>query len=201
MSCQEESARGLSFERSATYVPSPGRLCTKPSRASCAIARCTVTGLATNSALSSRTDGSNVPGASRATRLRNSVAMRTSALIELALEGLPFAEKLLSSFMSELSNDTAPIRITLRSIWRRFSGHFAGLGARSWRALFQPYCTCDARVGAGAGRTLGRRGPLGDRWRARRCWCSWYAASECRRGGSEVARAGCAGRGLRLSAV
>ena len=44
-------------------------------------------------------------------------------------EGLPFSQKLLSIFMSELSNDTAKSQITLRAIWNEISRHFAGLGA------------------------------------------------------------------------
>ena len=82
-----------------------------------------------NSALSWRTDGSSAPGASRAMRFRSSEAMRTSALIEVLVCGLPSAEKLLSIFMSETSNDTPRAKITLRWILGRFSAHFAGLGA------------------------------------------------------------------------
>ena len=37
--------------------------------------------------------------------------------------------------MSELSNDTPRAPITLRPIWRAFSGHFAGLGAASLGVL------------------------------------------------------------------
>jgi drug/metabolite transporter (DMT)-like permease len=43
--------------------------------------------------------------------------------------GLPSAEKLLSVFMSELSNDTPRAAITLRTIGRRFCGQFTDLGA------------------------------------------------------------------------
>jgi len=53
----------------------------------------------------------------------------------MAAEGLPFSRNLLSSFMSELSNDTASSQITLRAIWNDFSGHFAGLGAASLGVL------------------------------------------------------------------
>lgn len=90
------------------------------------MARCTVTGLAAYSALSSRTEGNNAPGDSRAKRRRRSAAMRTSAL-----EDLPFAGELLSISMSELSNDTPRESITLRALWQRISQPFAGLGAAS----------------------------------------------------------------------
>jgi len=75
-------------------------------------------------ALSSRTDGSTAPGDSAPTRRRRSVAMRTSALRDL-----PFAEKLLSVSMSELSNDTLDRSITLRALGARFCSPFQGLGA------------------------------------------------------------------------
>jgi drug/metabolite transporter (DMT)-like permease len=62
-------------------------------------------------------------------RRRSSFAMRTSALIAADGADLRAAEKLLSIFMSEQSNDTPGVAITLRAIWNGFFGQFAGLGA------------------------------------------------------------------------
>src|SRR4051812_32929278 len=79
--CQDRSGGSSSTTaRSATKVPRPGRGTTRPSWASRAIARWTVTGEARWRAISSRTDGRRLPGGGARAAVRTSSITRASVL-------------------------------------------------------------------------------------------------------------------------
>src|SRR4051812_10775204 len=96
--CQDRSGGSSSTTaRSATKVPRPGRGTTRPSSASRAIARCTVTGEARWRAISSLTDGRRLPGG------RARAAVRTSSITRWVV---------LLSIMSNGSNATTAVAVT-----------------------------------------------------------------------------------------
>src|SRR3954451_20372969 len=108
--CQDRSGGSSSTTaRSATKVPRPGRGTTRPSWASRAIARWTVTGEARWRAISSRTDGRRLPGG------RGRAAVRTSSITRWSV---------LSSIMSNGGNATTARAVT--QPWRLAPGVLLG---------------------------------------------------------------------------